>query len=284
MIAACKPAARSAASSAANTPSLARRSTASRNAVLRPENEKSQPGAAQHRPRQGKTRGIAARRFALDRRPAGIAEAEQLRALVEGLARGIVDGRAETAIAPDPFDDQRLAMAAGNQQQQIGKWDIRDKAHAQRMAFEMIDRDKGQLAGKGDRFGLHHADDDAADEARPARRGHRVEVAETDAGRAQGLFDHRVEMIEMRPRRDLGHDAAKGPMLGGLREHDIAADEGRLVAHHGGGGLIAARLDPEHFHAQSLAGGSPSGNAHPSFWKGRGALPLRPLPFQTARA
>ena len=43
-------------------------------------------------------------------------------------------------------------------------------------------------------------------------------------------------------------DAAKGPVHGGLREHGVAAQDGRLGAHHRGGGLIAARLDAQHHH------------------------------------
>ena len=66
-------------------------------AVFSPENEKSSPSSS-----IGRGNAIA-RRIALggepvDRRPAGIAEAEEPRDLVEGLAGGVVDGLTEHAV------------------------------------------------------------------------------------------------------------------------------------------------------------------------------------------
>src|SRR6185437_7367153 len=65
--------------------------------------------APDHRPRQRRMFRLARSGGALDRRTAGIAEAQQLRALVESLARRVVDRRAEPAIAADAFDDLKLA-------------------------------------------------------------------------------------------------------------------------------------------------------------------------------
>jgi hypothetical protein len=48
----------------------------------------------------------------------------------------------------------------------------------------------------------------------------------------------------MRPRRHLGYDAAKGPVLIQLRKHHIGTDVPGTVD-HSGGGLIATRLDAE---------------------------------------
>src|SRR3546814_21006808 len=71
------------------------------------------------------------------RRTAGIAEAEHLRSLVEGLADGVVDRRAEAAIAPDPFHGDELAMTSGDEQQQIRKIDNVRQPRRQRMPFQM---------------------------------------------------------------------------------------------------------------------------------------------------
>ena len=46
------------------------------------------------------------------RRPPGIRESEQLRGLVERLARGIVERVAEQPVVPDPCDVEQLAVAA----------------------------------------------------------------------------------------------------------------------------------------------------------------------------
>src|SRR5947199_1884969 len=94
-------------------------------------------------PRQWHCRGIAALRQLLDRRPAGIGQAEQLRGLVEGFSGGIVDGRREAAIIAEPPHFEQLAMPARDEQQHIWKLEVGvGKARRQRMAFEMIDGDQ----------------------------------------------------------------------------------------------------------------------------------------------
>ena len=62
---------------------------------MSPENEKSRPGDARDRERE--RLGIAVAREPVDLRAAGIAEAEQARALVERLAGRVVERRAEHA-------------------------------------------------------------------------------------------------------------------------------------------------------------------------------------------
>ena len=66
---------------------------------------------------------------------AGIAEPEQLRSLVEGLAGGIVAAGTELSVMPDPGADQQLRMAARDQQQQVGKIDAVGQPRGQRMGF-----------------------------------------------------------------------------------------------------------------------------------------------------
>ena len=55
----------------------------------------------------------------------------------------------------------------------------------------------------------------------------------------------------MGARGDLRHHAAEGGVLGDLRQHDVGQDLARPVAgalDHGGGGLVAGRLDAEYEH------------------------------------
>ncbi len=119
-----------------------------------------------HRAREIIARRIAFRRLALDERAAGIAEAEHFRDLVEGFADRIIDRRAEPAIIADAFDGDELGMAAGDEQQQIGKGKIVGEPRRQRMAFEMIDGDEGFAGSERQRLRHGEADDDAADKAR----------------------------------------------------------------------------------------------------------------------
>src|SRR3546814_7751987 len=85
--------------------------------------------------------GIAALSDAFDRGAAGIAETEQLRGFVEGLARGVVDGGREAAIIADAAHEQQLAMAARHEQQQIGEGEAGvDETRRKRVPFQMVDR------------------------------------------------------------------------------------------------------------------------------------------------
>src|SRR3546814_1860408 len=76
---------------------------------LQPGETEIAAGLAPQRPRQVEARGIAALCQPLDRRAAGIAQAEQLGGLVEGLTGGIVDGGPEPAVLPDALGDDELA-------------------------------------------------------------------------------------------------------------------------------------------------------------------------------
>ena len=101
--AAWKPAQRSARSPRVSPPFAATRlSRARRTAVLRPEKERSHPVAVEERAGEGEAAGVAGRRLGLDGGAAGLAEAEELRHLVEGLARGVVDGAAEAGEGSGP--------------------------------------------------------------------------------------------------------------------------------------------------------------------------------------
>ena len=86
-------------------------------------------GRAEQRPRQRHGGGIARPRRALDRGAAGKAEAEQLGGLVERLAGGVVDGGGEAPVAAEALDVEQLAMAAGDEEQQIGEGEARIAQH-----------------------------------------------------------------------------------------------------------------------------------------------------------
>ena len=88
---------------------------------LEPRERKVGVRRAQHGPRQREARGIARQRLALDLRAAGIAEPQELRRLVEGLADGVVDGGAEPHIIADAQHRDDLRVSAGGEKQAIGK-------------------------------------------------------------------------------------------------------------------------------------------------------------------
>ena len=136
-------------------------------------------GPAEERPRQPVLLRVAFAREALDRRSAGIAEAQELRAFVEGLADRVVERGAEPLVAADPLDGEQLAVAARDEEQEIGKRQLGREARGKRVALEMVDGEEGLAGDGGDRLCRGDTDDDAADEARPAGRGDAVELGET---------------------------------------------------------------------------------------------------------
>ena len=142
-------------------------------------------GPAEHRPRKRKARGIARARGLLDRRAAGLRQAEQLGGLVEGFAERVVDGGAEADVAADVLDQQQLRVPAGDEQQQIGRLETLGQADRQRVGFEVIDGDQRQAVNQRDRLRRGEADEQAADQAGAGGRSDRRQVAEADAGLGQ---------------------------------------------------------------------------------------------------
>src|SRR5690349_8013949 len=81
-------------------------------------------------------------------RPTWIVEAEKLGGLVECLPGRVVDRRCKAAIVADPADLEQLAMAAGDEQEKVGKIEVRiDQSRTERMSFQMVDRDE-RLTGR----------------------------------------------------------------------------------------------------------------------------------------
>ncbi len=213
---------------------------------LQPGEREIAPLAPFERPRQRESAGIATARRALDRRPAGVVEPQELGGLVEGFARRIVTAGAELVVAADPGAHQKLGMAAGNQQQEIRKPDILREPDGEGMGFQMVDRDEWLRGRPGDALCRHRADDEAADQPRPGRRRHAIEPIDGCVSLGEGAPDEPLDMVEMRPRRDLRHDAAIGRVLLQLGVDQIGLDQRpRMVAHHRDRGLVAARLDAE---------------------------------------
>ena len=204
---------------------IARCRAARSTALLSPANEKCGSPLPTQRARQADGARIAFQRQPLDRRPAGIAEAEDLGGLVERLAQRVVDRRAEPAVAADALDPQQLAMAARDQQQQHRETASVGSASRgrQRVAFEVIDRDQRLVAGHRQRLGGDKPDHDSADQPRPGGRGDRVDSrpASRPASASTAAISG-VELFGMGAGGDLGHDAAVG-RVGVLLRGDRAA-------------------------------------------------------------
>ena len=89
----------------------------------------------------------------LDFGPARIGQSKQPRSLVIGLANGIIDGGAETHVLADAQHRDDLGVAAGGEEQAVGKRNPVGQPRRQRVRFEMIDGNQRLLDDKRDRLG-----------------------------------------------------------------------------------------------------------------------------------
>jgi hypothetical protein len=142
-------------------------------------------------------------------------------------------------------------VPARGEQQEIGKRQTAGKPRRQRVRLEVIDGEERLARGKRDPLAGHQADQHAADQAGPCRRGDAVEVARAHVGAAQRPGDQRVDDFDMGARRDLRHDAAIGRMRGDLAHHFVGQDFAgavRAQAHHRRRRLVAGGFDSEYAH------------------------------------
>ena len=148
----------------------------------------------------------------------------------------------------DAAHQHQLGVAAGNEQQQIGKCEAVGQARRQGVALQMVDRVERLSGGARQRLARHQADDETADEAGSRGCGDRVDIRQLAAALRQRLADQPVEDLDMGARGDFRHDAAEGGVFLELRADHVGDDPAATVIpalDHGGGGLVAARLDAE---------------------------------------
>ena len=124
-------------------------------------------------------RSFAGARRAIDRRPAGIPEAEQLGHLVVRLARRIVPRAAQRAVAPWLGHDVEARVPARDDEHD-GRQRQRAVVEEQRLdvAGEVVHRHQRHAARDRQRLRERHADEQRSDQARPLRDGNRVDVVE----------------------------------------------------------------------------------------------------------
>src|SRR5689334_23320491 len=89
------------------------------NGRLQPGEREMGLGTACHGTRERKAIRPAGGCSALDRGSAWSAKPKELGSLVEGFAKGVVDGRRQALIVADAVNDKQLSMTTGNKQQQI---------------------------------------------------------------------------------------------------------------------------------------------------------------------
>ena len=122
------------------------------------------------------------------------------------------------------------------------------------VTLEVVHPDEVGAGREGDGLRAGHAHQQRADETRPGGHRHRVDLAEPDARDGQRLLEQRVQRLDVRARRDLGHDPAE-PLVQVHLRGDQVGTQLEPVFHHRDGGLVARRLDAERDHAGRTGSG-----------------------------
>src|SRR5688572_9098207 len=143
------------------------------------------------------------------RRPARVAEAEQLRRLVEGLTGGVVPGLPQDPVAANPLHlDQEGVATRDLQGHEREAGGARLEGGRQQMALQVMDADDGYAPGVAERARYRGADQKRADETGPRGIRNAVNGLRFGAGLRQDRFDHRQEALNVLARGELRHDPA----------------------------------------------------------------------------
>ena len=137
---------------------------------------------------------------------AGIAESHRARRLVESFPRRVVNSGPKAFKITDAFDNQNLAMASGDQKQQIWIADVAGQACGQSMTFQVVDCDKRLIECQAHSLGGHDADDDTADEAGTGCGGDGIDILRFQSGVFESMFNYLVNMFEMRAGGNFRHE------------------------------------------------------------------------------
>src|SRR3954464_3442999 len=122
--------------------------------------------AVDHRPRQPIATGLALLGERRERRAAGIAEAEELRRLVESFPGGVVLGLAEQRITPDAIHAHELRVTARNQQgdeREFGP--TSGKERREQVALEVMDTEDRHTKRFAQGMGIGGPDEQGTREA-----------------------------------------------------------------------------------------------------------------------
>jgi hypothetical protein len=183
-----------------------------------------QVAAVQHRPRQLE----AARRTRLgqlgQRRPAGVAEAEQLGGLVEGLAGRVVERLAEQFVLADAVAT-RINCVWPPETSRATNGKAADRPTAGARAGGLRDDAPAAPAPRApcQRLGEAGADQQGAGQARSGRVGDGVDVPAAAPASASTALQQRNQAPDVVARGQFGHHAAVGLVHRDLRMHGMAS-------------------------------------------------------------
>ena len=209
--------------------------------------------------------GIAESGERIDPRAAGIAEAEQLRDLVEGLARGIVHGAAHQRVAPRGVhraDEIEMRVSAGDDEgkgwvaARVGAAPVRRailgrafglalvQEHGVNVAFEMVHGNQRKTIGEGEGLGVGNANKKRSGQAWAGGDSDGVEIGKRDVRLGKRGANHGNNGAEMFAAGQLRHHAAIARMRRDLRGDD-RGNGARAPLHDRRGGFVAGAFNAE---------------------------------------
>ena len=175
----------------------------------------------------------------VDRRAAGIRQAEHTRGFIKALARGVVARPAENAKIGIAAHVHEHRVAAGNGKAEKRRFKLRvGNVVCGDVAADMVYRDERDTECRRGALGKVHAHEHRADEPRRVRHRHGVELGFFYARRRDRAVRQPRDDLHMAARSDLRHDAAVYGVQVGLREY-LVGEHPPAVFGHGDGGLIA---------------------------------------------
>ena len=170
---------------------------------------------------------------------ARVGQVEEAPDLVEGLARGVIQGSTQLDdVGRDvaDFEDVRVATGDNQADEVLRKRPVGELIDGQ-VTNHMVDAVQGLAQGRGQ--GLRRTDTDGqrSDEAGSSRDRNRVHVGEGHARLVQRRIERRQERLQVGARRDLRDDATIAGIL--IHRRGRAVDQQLRSAHEANAGLVA---------------------------------------------
>ncbi len=153
--------------------------------------------------------------------PAGIAEAKERCAFVEGFARGVVDGLADDFIVPGLFHVHESCVAAGNQQGKHRKRAFENRRFVAKknrvdMTFVMVDAHQRFFQPLAERTRRRKANQQRAREAGTIGDGETVEIVKGTIRFGERFLNDTGQFSNVIATGNFRDNAAVGRVLGNL--------------------------------------------------------------------
>ena len=177
-----------------------------------------------------------------------IADTEHAGDFIERLACCVVACAAEDFKLGVAFHHHDLAVAAGRDQCQKRRFQLRIRQISSRnVSSDVVHRNKRLVHRKGERLAEVRADEQRTEQSGRTGRGNRVHIVLVHFRVLERLLGHAHDRLHVPPRRDFRHNAAVQRVRGDLRVHHARQDFSSVLD-DGCRRFIARGLDCKYFH------------------------------------